>query len=57
MHTRTPEEVFSFVCVWRGVFEEMMQVLKILLCGSKTREYNAGAIEIFDDGASHMVQR
>ena len=28
------------VCVWRwrGVFEEMTRVLKILLCGSQTRE-------------------
>ena len=29
---------FWCVCVWRGVFEEMTRVLKILLRGSQTRE-------------------
>ena len=38
---RTPEEVLVCVCVcggWRGVFEEITRVLKILLRGSQTRE-------------------
>ena len=44
------------VCVG-GVFEEMTRVLKILLRESQTQEWNAGAIENFDDGASHTTRR